>query len=136
CFRTGGNGFQIPFAFFSPAETELSLTLLGQHDAVAGVAFPYFGGIENPHFRSVKHNPVLVRQLPVKNLTLVDGNTCPVVSVYDLVLANYGLDRGLEDENSAKDYAEIKPYTPAWGEQITGVPRQYIESIAREFAAI
>lgn len=77
---------------------------------------------------------MLVRQLPVKNLTLVDGNTCPVVSVYDLVLANYGLDRGLEDENSAKDYAEIKPYTPAWGEQITGVPRQYIESIAREFA--
>lgn len=95
-------------------ETELSLTLLGQHDAVAGVAFPYFGGIENPHFRRVKHNPVLVRQLPVKNLTLADGNTCPVVSVYDLVLANYGLDRGLEDENSAKDYAEIKPYTPAW----------------------
>lgn len=77
---------------------------------------------------------MLVRQLPVKNLTLVDGNTCPVVSVYDLVLANYGLDRGLEDENSAKDYAEIKPYTPAWGEQITGVPRQYIETIAREFA--
>ncbi len=93
----------------------MSLTLLGQHDAVAGVAFPYFGGIENPHFRSVKHNPVLVRQLPVKNLTLADGNTCPVVSVYDLVLANYGLDRGLEDENSAKDYAEIKPYTPALG---------------------
>ncbi|MFP1483482.1 hypothetical protein ACLB1S_14805 [Escherichia coli] len=55
-------------------------------------------------------------------------------SVYDLVLANYGLDRGLEDENSAKDYAEIKPYTPALGEQITGVPRQYIETIAREFA--
>lgn len=54
-----------------------------------------------------------MRQLPVKNLTLADGSTCPVVSVYDLVLANYGLDRGLEDENSAKDYAEIKPYTPA-----------------------
>lgn len=52
-----------------------------------------------------------MRQLPVKNLTLADGSTCPVVSVYDLVLANYGLDRGLEDENSAKDYAEIKPYT-------------------------
>ncbi|STI76025.1 respiratory nitrate reductase 2 alpha chain [Escherichia coli] len=25
---------------------ELSLTLLGQHDAVAGVAFPYFGGMK------------------------------------------------------------------------------------------
>lgn len=67
-----------------------------------------------------------MRQLPVKNLTLADGSTCPVVSVYDLVLANYGLDRGLEDENSAKDYAEIKPYTPAWGEQITPVCRASI----------
>ncbi len=57
-----------------------------------------------------------------------------MVSVYDLVLANYGLDRGLEDENSAKDYAEIKPYTPAWGEQITGVAPSNIETIAREFA--
>src|SRR5699024_109454 len=112
----------------------LSLTLLGQHDAVAGVAFHYFGGIENPHFRSVKHNPVLVRQLPVKNLTLVDGNTCPVVSVYDLVLANNGLNRGLGDDNSDEDYAVINSYTTAWGEQITGVPRQYIENIAREFA--
>lgn len=133
-FRWGEKGKWNLESIAAGTETELSLTLLGQHDAVAGVAFPYFGGIENPHFRSVKHNPVLVRQLPVKNLTLVDGNTCPVVSVYDLVLANYGLDRGLEDENSAKDYAEIKPYTPAWGEQITGVPRQYIETIAREFA--
>ena len=133
-FRWGEKGKWNLESIAAGTETELSLTLLGQHDAVAGVAFPYFGGIENPHFRSVKHNPVLVRQLPVKNLTLVDGNTCPVVSVYDLVLANYGLDRGLEDENSAKDYAEIKPYTPARGEQITGVPRQYIETIAREFA--
>ncbi|HCQ3188931.1 TPA: nitrate reductase Z subunit alpha, partial [Escherichia coli] len=133
-FRWGEKGKWNLESIAAGTETELSLTLLGQHDAVAGVAFPYFGGIENPHFRSVKHNPVLVRQLPVKNLTLADGNTCPVVSVYDLVLANYGLDRGLEDENSAKDYAEIKPYTPAWGEQITGVPRQYIETIAREFA--
>lgn len=133
-FRWGEKGKWNLESIAAGKETELSLTLLGQHDAVAGVAFPYFGGIENPHFRSVKHNPVLVRQLPVKNLTLAGGSTCPVVSVYDLVLANYGLDRGLEDENSAKDYAEIKPYTPAWGEQITGVPRQYIETIAREFA--
>ena len=133
-FRWGEKGKWNLESIAAGTETELSLTLLGQHDTVAGVAFPYFGGIENPHFRSVKHNPVLVRQLPVKNLTLADGSTCPVVSVYDLVLANYGLDRGLEDENSAKDYAEIKPYTPAWGEQITGVPRQYIETIAREFA--
>jgi nitrate reductase alpha subunit len=32
----------------------------------AGVAFPYFGGNENPHFRSVKQDPVLDRRVPVK----------------------------------------------------------------------
>lgn len=101
------------------AETELSLSLLGQHDEVTGVAFPYFGGNENPHFRSVKQEPVLIRQLPVKHLTLADGSRCPVVSVYDLVLANYGLDRGLDDAHSAQDYSEVKAYTPASGEQIT-----------------
>ncbi|VTP68368.1 Respiratory nitrate reductase 2 alpha chain [Leclercia adecarboxylata] len=98
------------------------------------MAFPYFGGNENPHFRSVKQEPVLVRQLPVKTLILADGRQLHVASVYDLVLANYGLDRGLEDDLAAKDYAEIKAYTPAWGEQITGVPRRHIEQIAREFA--
>lgn len=99
-----------------------------------GVAFPYFGGNENPHFRSVKQEPVLVRQLPVKQLTLANGSRCPVVSVYDLVLANYGLDRGLEDAYAAIAYSEVKAYTPAWAEQITGVPRFQIETIAREFA--
>ncbi len=48
-------------------ETELSLSLLGQHDDdVAGVAFPIFGGSETHIFRSVRQEPVLVRQLPVK----------------------------------------------------------------------
>ncbi|WP_289481698.1 nitrate reductase subunit alpha, partial [Klebsiella pneumoniae] len=36
--------------------------------------------------------------------------------------------------HAAKDFAEVKAYTPAWAEQITGVPRQHIEQIAREFA--
>ena len=46
-------------------ETELSLTCSVNMTLLQ--AWPsYFGGIENPHFRSVKHNPVLVRQLPVK----------------------------------------------------------------------
>ena len=80
-FRWGEKGKWNLESIAAGTETELSLTLLGQHDSVGGVAFPYFGGIENPHFRSVKHDPVLVRQLPVKNLTLADGSTCPVVSV-------------------------------------------------------
>lgn len=75
----------------------------------------------------MKQEPVPTRRVPSKTLTLADGSPRRVVSVYDLVLANYGLDRGLEDSNAAANYAEIKAYTPAWGEQITGVPAYLIE---------
>ncbi len=74
---------------------------------------------------------MLVRQLPVKRLTLADGSSAMVVSVYDLVLANYGLDRGLDDGHSAANYNDVKAYTPAWGEQITGVPRRRSSKLSR-----
>ncbi len=54
---------------------------------------------------------MLVRQLPVKRLALADGSERMVVSVYDLVLANYGLDRGLDDGHSANNYNDVKAYT-------------------------
>ena len=78
---------------------ELTLSLLDIRDSVASVAFPYFGGNENPHFRSVPQAPVTLHPLPVKQLTLASGESGLVVSVYDLILANYGLDRGLNDDN-------------------------------------
>ncbi|WP_200852104.1 hypothetical protein, partial [Klebsiella pneumoniae] len=73
-FRWGEKGKWNLEPVAAGVETELSLSLLGQHDDVAGVAFPYFGGNENPHFRSVRQEPVLVRQLPVKRLALADGS--------------------------------------------------------------
>lgn len=51
-----------------------------------------------------------------------------------MLLANYGIDRGLNDENCASNYDEIKAYSPAWAEKVTGVSRQDITRIAREFA--
>lgn len=113
--------------------TQLTLSLLDRRDAVMDVAFPYFGGIENPHFRHVKQEEVLLHKVPVKMLTLADGRELPVASVYDLTLAHYGLDRGLDDDNCARDYSEVRAYSPAWAEQICGVPRSQIEKIAREF---
>ena len=54
--------------------------------------------------------------------------------MYDLTLANYGVERGFGDAQSAASYDELKACTPAWAEQICGVPRQQIIRIAREFA--
>ena len=114
---------------------ELRLSLLDEHDAVLQVGFPYFGGLENPHFRHVTQQEILLHKLPVKYLTLKDGRQVAVTSVYDLTLANYGIDRGLDDAHCAADYSDVRAYSPAWAEQICGVPRQQIETIAREFAA-
>ena len=100
---------------------ELQLSLLGKHDEVAEVGFPYFGGITSENFNSVALEEILLHKLPVKRLTLADGSEALVTSVYDLTLANYGLERGLDDDNCAQNYDEVNAYSPAWAEQITGV---------------
>lgn len=40
-------------------------------------------------------------------------------NVFDLLMAHYGIDRGLGDDNCAKSYDDDLPYTPKWQEQIT-----------------
>ncbi|MFW5388314.1 nitrate reductase subunit alpha [Yersinia sp. 2542 StPb PI] len=115
-------------------EVSLQLSLLGQHDAIVNVGFPYFGGEISENFQSVALEEILQHKLPVKRLPLADGSEALVTSVYDLMMANYGLDRGLADDNCASSYDDIKAYTPAWAEKITGVARQDIIRIAREFA--
>ncbi len=63
----------------------------------------------------------------------VGGRT--VTTVYDLLLAQHGVDRpGLPGEWPV-DYDDPRvPCTPAWQEQITGVPAARVAAIAREFA--
>ncbi|MDR3430301.1 MAG: nitrate reductase subunit alpha [Rouxiella aceris] len=115
-------------------EVKLALSLLADHDEVVEVGFPYFGGIAHEHFNSVELQDVLLHKLPVKRLQLADGSEALVASVYDLTLANYGVERGLGDANCAQSFDEVKAYSPAWAEQITGVSQQNIIRIASEFA--
>ncbi len=118
----------------SGEEIELALSLLEQRDEAAPVAFPYFGGIETPHFsHSTQGGDVLVRKVPVKRLRLADGETL-VASVFDLLCANYGLDRGLGDATVARSYQDDVPYTPAWQSRITGVKAEDVITVARQFA--
>ncbi|MEA1065003.1 nitrate reductase subunit alpha [Erwinia sp. HR93] len=133
-FRWGEKGKWNLESLANGKEIELRLSLIEDADERVTVGFPWFGGYNNPHFPSVEMDPITLHQLPVKTLTLADGSQGRVVSVYDLVLANYGIDRGLDDANAAQDYQQIKAYTPAWAEKITGVPAHHIEQIAREFA--
>ena len=115
-------------------EPVLSLVAEGDHDQAAPVAFPYFGNREHDHFEGTDHDSVLVRRVPARRLELAEG-TALVATVFDLFVANYGLDRGLGDDGCAAAYDDHQPYTPAWGERVTGVPRDHIITVAREFAA-
>ncbi|WP_163649610.1 nitrate reductase subunit alpha [Modicisalibacter sp. 'Wilcox'] len=118
-------------------EIEPLLTFAEHRDDVARVAFPYFGGIEREHFAHVAGNDVLYHSLPVKRLTRADGSTVLAVTVFDLTCANYGIDRGFgaaDADDGATDYGQVRPYTPAWQEKITGVPAAQCLRIAREFA--
>jgi len=114
-------------------ETRLRLSLAEIKDEFAEVGFPYFGNLEHDHFAGTDHDSVLMRRVPVKKVQLTEGEAL-VASVYDLFLANYGVDRGFGGGNVATSYDENEPYTPAWAEKITGVPRDQIITVAREFA--
>ena len=77
-------------------------------------------------------NKVLERTIPVKKVMTEEGEVF-VTTVYDLTLANYGVNRGLGGQEQ-KDFNDDVPFTPAWQEKITGVKRELIIQIAREFA--
>jgi nitrate reductase / nitrite oxidoreductase, alpha subunit len=115
------------------AATRLQLSIVGRQDEIVPVAFPYFGGRRHEHFTASAHDEILARNLAVKKLKLRDGETL-VASVFDLFVANYGLDRGLGGANVAQSYDDDVPYTPAWQEKITGVKREQVIRLAREFA--
>src|SRR5690606_9669161 len=98
------------------------------------VGFPYFGNREHDHFKGTGHASVLGRMVPARRVQLKDGEAL-AATVFDLFVANYGLDRGLGGDNVAMGLDEDVPYTPAWAERITGVPAATIVTVAREFAA-
>lgn len=100
------------------------LTCIDARDAVVPVAFPHFASGEAD---------VLHRHVPVRRLTLA-GEEVYVTSVFDLQVAQYGIDRGLGGDNVASSYDDDVPYTPAWQEKVTGVKRADVIRTAREFA--
>ncbi|MCH8202878.1 MAG: nitrate reductase subunit alpha [Proteobacteria bacterium] len=133
-FRWGEDGrWNLEEKDAAGAHTRLRMSLIHNHDEALPVAFPYFGNRKHEHFASTDHADVLERAVPVKKMALKGGETF-VVTVFDLLVANYGIDRGLGGENVAATFDDDIPYTPAWQETITGVPRQQVIEVARAFA--
>ena len=120
-------------------DVSLKLSVMEGNDAPdsASVGFPYFGGIHHAHFPNNAQSDVLVRTVPVQRIALGkagEERSALVATVFDLQAAQYGIARGLPGELAAGDFNDNTPYTPAWQEQITGVPRDQIITVARQFA--
>mgnify|MGYP005989859161 FL=1 len=115
------------------ADTQLQLSQIGGD--VSPVAFPHFAANNtNSAWTGCDQEEIQIRNVPTKTITGADGNEYLVATVYDLMMANYGIDRGLGGGNVAASYDDDIPGTPAWQEKITGLPREKVIKVAREFA--
>lgn len=112
-----------------------SLSFISNHDDVISVGFPYYASANytHDHFKSTSHDDVLCRNVPVKKISIF-GKEIFVTTVFDLLVGNYGIDRGLGGLNVAASYDDNIPYTPLWQEYITGVKKDDAINVARQFA--
>jgi nitrate reductase alpha subunit len=91
-------------------------------NSIAEVLVPAFDG-------DGEAGRVLRRGVPVRRI----GEHL-VTTVYDLMLAQYGVGRPGLPGTWPSSYEDVEPYTPAWQEEITSVPASQAIRIAREFA--
>ncbi|MDH3889467.1 MAG: nitrate reductase subunit alpha [candidate division Zixibacteria bacterium] len=99
------------------------LTFLDANDATVSVNFDDFGQADEFN-----------RAVPVKRITTHSGETVLVTTAYDLLMAQYGVARGL-DGSYPSSYDDDAPYTPAWSEKYTGMNRDMVIRFAREWAS-
>ncbi|OFW09665.1 MAG: nitrate reductase subunit alpha, partial [Acidobacteria bacterium RIFCSPLOWO2_12_FULL_59_11] len=105
------------------SEIRPTLTFLGNHDGVVQVRLDDFG-----------EGRALQRGVPVKKIRTADGSVATVTTVYDLLMAQYGVPRGLAGQYPQDYNDENLPYTPAWSEKYTGMGRELLIRFAREWA--
>jgi nitrate reductase alpha subunit len=101
-----------------------------------GRGFPYFGGIVPPALHVERPRRRHPRRATCRRSGCAGRrrDDALVATVFDLQVAQYGVDRGLGGGNVAASYDDNAPTRPAWQESITGVPREQVITVARQFA--
>ncbi|RMD96384.1 MAG: nitrate reductase subunit alpha, partial [Calditrichaeota bacterium] len=102
------------------SEIDPELTFLQENDGQVLVRLDDFG-----------EGKSLDRGVPVRKIRTADGEVV-VATVYDLLMAQYGVARGLPGDYP-QGYDDDLPYTPAWSEKYTGLSRDNLIKFAREW---
>ena len=97
------------------------LTFLDRHDDVVSVEFVEYG-----------LDLQAERGVPIRWVDTVDGRVA-VATVYDLIMAQYGVDRGLPGSYPNGYGDKSAAYTPAWQEVFTGIGADTVLQFAREW---
>ncbi|MBI3682656.1 MAG: nitrate reductase subunit alpha [Acidobacteria bacterium] len=105
------------------AEIRPVLTLLNNCDSVAQVRIDDFA-----------EGREIYRGVPARQLQTADGSVITVATIYDLLMAQFGVPRGLDGEYPASYDDEQSPFTPGWSEKFTGMDRNMVVRFAREWA--
>ncbi|MGH9794831.1 MAG: molybdopterin-dependent oxidoreductase, partial [Candidatus Acidiferrales bacterium] len=103
------------------SEIRPSLSFLNAGDVVISVELEDFSEAR-----------VLKRGVPARRIATADGREVLVTTAYDLLMAQYGVPRGLPGEYPDNYDADL-PYTPAWAEKYTGMSRELLIRFAREW---
>jgi nitrate reductase alpha subunit len=104
-------------------EIDPMLTFLDENDGVLQVDVADFAADRS-----------LTRGVPFKFIKLSGGSKAAVTTVYDLLMAQFGVSRGLEGDYPKGFDDDSQPFTPAWQEKLTGIGRKTVISFAREWA--
>ncbi|MBL7007391.1 MAG: nitrate reductase subunit alpha [Planctomycetes bacterium] len=102
---------------------DAELSFLEANQGVASVRLDDFAEGQSVH-----------REVPVRKVRTADGEVT-VATVYDLLMAQYGVDRGLGGQYPAGYDDADATYTPAWAERYTGIDRRTLIKFAREWAS-
>ena len=86
-------------------------------------------------FTDFAYNNHAKRGVPVIYIQTIDGKKTPVTTVYDLMMAQYGVDRNLGGDYPKSYDEEHSAYTPAWQEMLTGIGRNTVLQFAREWGS-
>ena len=121
-------------------DVKLKLSVLegeAQAHDIVDVAFPYFAGADTPHFKTNVQQgeaeprarcrrcaSAWARKATSATRSWPRSSTCRRRSTASTAAWASG----------AKNFDDNAPYTPAWQEAITGVPRQQLITVARQFA--
>ncbi len=99
------------------------LSFIDDSDEVAQVGFEDFSN----------ENVVVRRGVPVKFVETTEGKVA-VCTVFDLLMAQCGVNRGLEGDYAENYDDPSHTFTPAWQEKFTGINKDTVINFARQFA--